>query len=82
MDKKTPLPVTAKEHPLPADIVMEKPDSFGSAIEKNSWDLSINKLKNEIQTRHYSKKTLKAYSLRAEKLRYFAREKVPETLMI
>ena len=46
------------------------------------WDESINTLKNEIMTRHYSKKTLKAYSLWAEKLRYFAKEKVPETFTI
>ncbi|MDD9303331.1 MAG: phage integrase N-terminal SAM-like domain-containing protein [Desulfobacter sp.] len=38
-------------------------------------------LGNEIKLRHYSPKTLKAYSLWAEKLRYHAKEKLPETLV-
>ena len=37
-------------------------------------------LKNEISVRHYSKKTWKAYSLWAQKLRYYVKEKPPDTL--
>lgn len=37
-------------------------------------------IKNEIELRHYSKKTLKAYTLWAEKLRYFTKSKLPESL--
>ncbi len=82
IDKKTPLPVPATEYPAPADLVMEEPGLFDADGENNPWDVSIKNLKNEIQTRHYSKKTLKAYSLWAEKLRYFAKDKVPDTLTI
>ncbi len=49
----------------------EKPDPWGIAIEA---------LENEIMIRHYSKKTLKAYSLWAEKLHYFIKNKLPENL--
>jgi len=69
----TPVPISAKEHLAPADLVMEESDTIDIAEENNLWDMSINKLKDEILTRHYSKKTLKAYSLWAEKLRYFAK---------
>ncbi len=44
------------------------------------WAIAIEALKNEIAVRHYSKKTLKAYSLWAEKLRYFIKNKLPENL--
>ncbi|MBN2722840.1 MAG: phage integrase N-terminal SAM-like domain-containing protein [Deltaproteobacteria bacterium] len=82
IDKKTSVPISAKEYPAPADLVMEGSDSIDIAEENNPWDVSINKLKNKILTRHYSKKTLKAYSLWAEKLRYFAKDKEPDTLTI
>jgi len=49
----------------------EKPDP---------WSIAIEALKNEIMVRHYSKKTLKAYSLWSEKLRYFIKNKLPENL--
>ncbi len=79
---KTLVPISAKEHPAPADLVMEESESSDIAEENNPWNISISKLKDEILTRHYSKKTLKAYSLWAEKLRYFAKDKVPNTLAI
>lgn len=44
------------------------------------WDIAIEDLKNIIMVRHYSKKTLKAYSLWADKLRYFVKDKYPERL--
>jgi len=53
-------------------VTGEKPDQ--------PWDIAIEALKNEILVRHYSKKTLKAYSLWAEKLRYFIKNKLPESL--
>ena len=46
------------------------------------WDKALEGLKNEIQVRHYSVKTLKAYSLWAEKLRHFTKDKNPEALTI
>lgn len=48
--------------------------------KSNPWGIAIEGLKNEIMVRHYSKKTLKAYSLWAEKLRYFIKNKLPENL--
>ena len=51
--------------------------------EKNlvrPWDIAIEALKNKIMVRHYSKTTLKAYSLWAEKFRYFLKDKLPENL--
>jgi integron integrase len=44
------------------------------------WNIAMEKLKHEILVRHYSKKTLKAYSLWAEKFRYFIKNKLPENL--
>ena len=53
-------------------------------VEPNSLSLFCDKLKekrqNEILVRHYSKTTLKAYSLWAEKFRYFIKDKLPENL--
>ena len=59
--------------------VKEKKSS--AAGRKNTfWDRSLETLANEITVRHYSKKTLTAYILWAEKLRYFVKDKEPETL--
>jgi len=63
-------------------LVQEKKQSFTTNENSCSWDRSIETLKNEIQVRHYSKKTLKAYSLWVEKLRYFAKDKKPETITV
>lgn len=82
MDNKPSAPVSEKGHPAPTNLVMEEPRLFYDDEKNNPWDVSINCLKNEILTRHYSKKTLKAYSLWAEKLRYFAKDKAPDILTI
>ena len=58
--------------------VCETQQAYGK--KQAPWDIAIESLKNEIQVRHYSVKTMKAYSLWAEKLRYFTREKIPESL--
>ncbi|SMC89899.1 integron integrase [Desulfocicer vacuolatum DSM 3385] len=62
--------------------VREGSKGYATTEEKtvHPWDIAIEKLKNEIMVRHYSKKTLKAYSLWAEKLRYFIKDKLPENL--
>ncbi len=52
----------------------------GHGQRQGAWDIAIKALKNEIRLRHYSVKTMKAYSLWAEKLRYFSKEKPPEAL--
>lgn len=44
------------------------------------WDQALSNLSKEIKVRHYSPKTLKSYTLWAEKLRYFTRQKHPEKL--
>ena len=42
--------------------------------------LAVKLYKNETLVRHYSKTTLKAYSLWAEKFCYFMKDKLPENL--
>jgi len=44
------------------------------------WDQALLCLSNEIKERQYSPKTLKAYTLWAERLRYYTRHKPPEQL--
>ena len=62
--------------------VCEETPSYGLKNKKTDpWVTAVESLKNEIQVRHYSKKTLKSYTLWAEKLRHFTKEKLPETLM-
>ncbi len=53
---------------------------FDSKKETDPWFLAVDGIKNEIKLRHYSIKTQKAYTLWAEKLRYFTKNKLPETL--
>lgn len=62
--------------------VHEDMRSFDANEKTDPWDRSIEQLKNEIRVRHYSKKTLKAYSLWAEKLRYYVKDKNPEKLTV
>ncbi len=63
------------------DHVREKAKGYISGEETvHPWDIAIEALNNEIMVRHYSKKTLKAYSLWAEKFRYFIKDKLPENL--
>jgi len=60
--------------------VQEGVPAFGNTTQQDPWNTSIEILKNEIEVRHYSKKTLKSYSLWAEKLRYHIKAKAPEML--
>ncbi len=53
---------------------------FESKEIEDPWRIAVDAIKNEIELRHYSKKTLKAYTLWAEKLRYFTKNKLPESL--
>ena len=69
-----------------SEITVSDPDiceeikPFSSDVIDDPWDIAVDSIKNEIKLRHYSKKTLKAYSLWAEKLRYFTKNKLPESL--
>lgn len=58
-------------HEIHEDITL-----FDSKADNDPWVLAVDGIKNEIKLRHYSKKTLKAYSLWAEKLRYFTKSAV------
>ena len=60
--------------------VEEEKGAYAAEGKNTGWDLSIETLANQIKVRHYSKKTLKAYTLWTEKLRYFVKDKEPETL--
>ncbi len=60
--------------------VAEAGRSFDTEQPANPWSGAMESLKNEISVRHYSKKTWKAYSLWAQKLRYYVKEKPPDTL--
>lgn len=62
------------------DEVQEELKMFKPAAIDDPWCIAIESIKNEITFRHYSKKTSKAYSLWAQKLRYFTKNKLPESL--
>ena len=65
---------------LPPQQVCKVQQNYGQKKDSCAWNIAIEALKNEIKVRHYSVKTMKAYSLWAEKLRYFTKEKIPESL--
>jgi integron integrase len=78
---------TANNHqnspPVPASPASASPSSGhqNQAHEPPSpWDQALLSLSNEIKVRQYSPKTLKSYTLWAEKLRYFTLHKPPEIL--
>ena len=75
----TSQPVLPKTEPLQ---IREDIKPHGPGEKDGPWEKSIEALKNEIKVRHYSPKTLKAYALWAEKLRYFVRDKPPELLTV
>jgi integron integrase len=60
--------------------VAEAGRSFDIEQPTSPWSGAMESLKNEISVRHYSQKTWKAYSLWAQKLRYYVKEKPPDTL--
>ena len=68
------------ENSIPLDKIHEDIKRFESKTIEDPWRIAVNSIKNEIELRHYSKKTLKAYTLWAEKFRYFTKDKLPESL--
>jgi hypothetical protein len=60
--------------------VAEAGRSFDIEQPTSPWSGAMESLKNEISVRHYSQKTWKAYSLWAQKLRYYVKEKPPDTV--
>jgi hypothetical protein len=60
--------------------VREGAPAFEITTHQESWKNSIEALKNEIEIRHYSEKTLKSYQLWAEKIQYHVSPKSPEML--
>ena len=53
---------------------------YDAVKDPTPWDKAFESLGNEIKLRHYSPKTLKAYTLWAQKFRYFSKDKPPEQL--
>jgi integron integrase len=72
---ESPLKNVVSLHEIHEDIKL-----FDPKADNDPWVLAVDGIKNEIKLRHYSKKTLKAYSLWAEKLRYYTKNKLPESL--
>ncbi|MDY6825042.1 MAG: tyrosine-type recombinase/integrase [Thermodesulfobacteriota bacterium] len=80
LEKNEPVnPATPDARQAMPEVEEEK-EAYAAGRKKTGWELSIETLANEIKFRHYSKKTLKAYTLWAEKLRYFVKNKEPESL--
>ena len=73
-------PESPAGHSVSHDEIQEDVNMFDSQAIDDPWSVAVDSIKNEIQVRHYSKKTLKAYSLWAEKFRYFTKNKLPESL--
>jgi hypothetical protein len=63
-----------------ADQVGERLESFKAKGVQSPWNTALKSLADEIKLRHYSPKTLKSYSLWAEKIRFFVGQKPPEQL--
>lgn len=62
------------------DPVGERVESFKAKGVQSPWKMALKSLADEIKLRHYSPKTLKSYSLWAEKIRFFVGQKPPEQL--
>jgi integron integrase len=84
-----PLQDTQQPHPITEKGLAALRQSSGSrysewrCLEKSgspAWDKVISDLSNEIKTRHYSRKTLKAYADWIRKFQGFLRDKLPEEL--
>ena len=73
-------PEVSKGPPVSLHRICEDIKTFDLEVKTDPWFIALDSIKNEIELRHYSKKTLKAYSLWAEKLRYFTKDKLPESL--
>jgi site-specific recombinase XerD len=76
---------TAKE-PIPSyaatvtNIAPSKPDPNPRNDNNEKWKSALVTVANEIRVRHYSPKTLKAYTLWAHKIRAFLKNKDPDQL--
>jgi site-specific recombinase XerD len=76
---------TANE-PIPSyaaavtNIAPSKPDPNPRNDNNEKWKSALVTVANEIRVRHYSPKTLKAYTLWAHKIRAFLKNKDPDTL--
>lgn len=62
------------------DQIRETKGSFKATKLHSPWANAMDSLGDEIKVRHYSPKTLKAYSLWAEKLKLFTKNKPPKDL--
>jgi integron integrase len=71
-----------QQAPLPARSGMSA-DSLrgkGTLVVPGEWEKIAQRLAEEIKTRHYSPKTLKAYALWATKFRSFTGDKTPDSV--
>lgn len=82
LGKKEPSSPTVPGFRQAETQVAEEKETYVTGGKNTPWGLSLEALANEISVRHYSKKTLKAYTLWAEKLRYFTGDKKPDALEI
>lgn len=76
---------TVKEpmHRFSVPVVNNEPSTSNLGASKNNsekWQSALVAITNEIKIRHYSPKTLKAYTLWAQKMRAFLKNKDPDTL--
>ncbi len=55
-------------------------NKFAQTKVKENWQAIYKQLSNEIKVRHYSPKTLQAYTIWVRKLQYFSKNKEPELL--
>ena len=60
--------------------IRETMASFNATRAPSPWELAMKSMGDEIKLRHYSPKTLKSYSVWIEKLKYFTKNTLPETL--
>jgi len=64
----------------PLDQVKEAVASYDAVKTKSPWTDAMDCIGDEIKLRHYSPKTLKSYSLWAEKMKIFTKDKAPKDL--
>jgi integron integrase len=60
--------------------IRETVASFNKPPGLSPWEVAMKSLGDEIKLRHYSPKTFKSYSVWIDKLKYFTKIKLPETL--
>ena len=60
--------------------IRETVASFNNPPGLSPWEVAMKALDDEIKLRHYSPKTFKSYSVWIDKLKYFTKIKLPETL--